>query len=528
MMHESNAHITYFSNLSKLTLPKINSFFKIPNTVIAILLLSLLIRLLLAASLGASFDEAYYYSYSLRPSLSYFDHPPMVAFVAGFFPAISGIVSPLTIRLASILLFTVGSLFLYLFASQCMHQKAAIATFAFIHLTPMLSLGTGTLVLPDSPLFFFWVITLWLLYQILIKNQNRPSLWILAGIFTGFSMLSKYSGILLGLSVGAYLIFYQRKLLRAPGPYLYSIFALLVFAPVLIWNIQHDFISFTFQGSRAIGKGIRLDLFFAAIGGQAAYLSPIIFLPLIIVIWQTFKKGIVGADSDYRFFFFWGTMPVLIINFVALFKAILPHWTLPGYILLMLPLGIWYSESVHNYRWIRPVGRACFIFLFALIALVFLHAKYGLLREDLMAKKGWITAKDARKDPTLDMHGWSVIDDYLSQQQVDPDSTFLFTYRWFLSGEVELATGGKYDVLCFHPKDSRGYGIWDAELDMRGKDGIYICTDRYFYDPNQRYREYFESISPLDSLVINRGGRYAKTIYLYHCEKLLKRYPLPY
>lgn len=332
-----------------------------------------------------------------------------------------------------------------------MQQKAAVATFVFIHLAPMLSLGAGTLVLPDGGLFFFWVITLWLFFQILIKNQNRLSLWILAGIFTGLAMLSKYSGILLGFSLVTYLIFYQRKLFRSPGPYLYGIFEFLMFSPVIIWNYQHDFISFTFQGSRAIGKGMRLDLFFSAIGGQAGYLTPMIFLPLIIVIWQTFKKGIIGADSRYRFFFFWGTIPVLIINFVALFKAILPHWTLPGYILLMLPLGIWYNERVHKHRWIKPVGRGCIIFLFSLIILVFLHAKYGILREDLLAKKGWITEKEARKDPTLDIHGWKEIDNYLSKQQIDPDSAFIFTYRWFLSGVVELATAGKYDVMCFHP-----------------------------------------------------------------------------
>ena len=504
------------------------SIAKISMTAALILFISLLMRLFLAASLGASFDEAYYYSYSLRPSLSYFDHPPMVALMAGLFPAISGVVSPLTIRLTAILLFTIGSLLLYFLALQFMDQKAAISSFAFIHLAPMVSLGAGTLVLPDSGLFFFWVITLWLFFQILVKNQNRLSLWILAGIFTGLAMLSKYSGILLGFSLVIYLILYQKKLFLSPGPYLYGIFALLVFAPVLLWNVQHDFISFAFQGSRALGKGIRLDLFFSAIGGQAGYLTPMIFIPLIMVIWQTFKKGIIGADSKHRFFFFWGAIPVLIINFIALFKSILPHWTLPGYILLMLPLGIWYSENVHKYRWIKPVGRTCFIFLFSLIILIFFHAKYGIFREDLLAKKGWITEKEARKDPTLDIHGWEEIDKYLSQQKIDPDSTFLFTYRWFLSGEVDLATAGKYRVMCFHPKDSRGYGIWDADLNMVGKDGIYICSDRYFYDPIERYSEYFESISPPDSLVITRGGRYAKTIYLFRCQNLLKRYPLPY
>ncbi|MBN2090552.1 glycosyltransferase family 39 protein, partial [candidate division KSB1 bacterium] len=140
------------------------SIAKIPKTVAIILFVSLFVRLFFAASLDASFDETYYYAYSLRPSLSYFDHPPMVALMAGFFPAISAIVSPLSIRMTAILLFSIGSLLLYFLAEKFMQQKAAVAAFAFIHLAPMLSLGAGTLVLPDGGLFFCWVITLWLFF----------------------------------------------------------------------------------------------------------------------------------------------------------------------------------------------------------------------------------------------------------------------------------------------------------------------------------------------------------------------------
>lgn len=503
-------------------------FDRIPTPVWIILFISLVIRVIIAASLGPSFDEAYYFSYSLRPSLSYFDHPPMVALIAGFFPSITGIITPLTLRLTATLLFTFGSLLLYFLALQVMQWNAAVVTFAFVHLSPMMSLGAGTLVLPDSGLFFFWVLAARFLFKILIKNEKRAPLWIAAGVCSGLAMLSKYTGILLGISLLLYLILYKRDLFLSPGPYLYGFFALLIFSPVLIWNFQHDFISFTFQGSRGIGKGIRPDLFFSAIAGQALYLTPIVFLPMLIVIWQTFKKGIFESELTYRIFFFWGTVPVLIVNFIALFKSILPHWTLPGYILLMLPLGRWYSESMGKYRWLPAVSRASIAFILLVTIIVFSHAKFGILREDLWAKKGWITEKQAQKDPTLDLHGWEEINTYLEREQIDREDTFLFTYRWFLSGEVEFATEGKYRVMCFHPKDSRGYGIWDAKLNMVGKNGIYICTNRYFYDPVEKYSEYFESISAPDSLVIKRGGRYAKTIYFYRCRNLLKRYPLPY
>ena len=39
--------------------------------------------------------------------------------------------------------------------------------------------------------------------------------------------------------------------LRSPYPYLAALIAIAVFSPVLIWNAQHDWASFRFQGVRA-------------------------------------------------------------------------------------------------------------------------------------------------------------------------------------------------------------------------------------------------------------------------------------
>src|SRR5947209_3566933 len=42
---------------------------------------SALIRLICASSLGLGNDEAYHYLYATQPAPSYFDHPPMMAWV---------------------------------------------------------------------------------------------------------------------------------------------------------------------------------------------------------------------------------------------------------------------------------------------------------------------------------------------------------------------------------------------------------------------------------------------------------------
>ena len=63
-----------------------------------VILASTLLRLVLAAGLGADTNEAYYYAYTRHPDWSYFDHPPMVALIvelgvtfAGFASTVLGI-----------------------------------------------------------------------------------------------------------------------------------------------------------------------------------------------------------------------------------------------------------------------------------------------------------------------------------------------------------------------------------------------------------------------------------------------------
>ena len=77
-----------------------------PPAFFYILMASFFFRVFLALFLGPGFDESYYFTYSLRPDLSYFDHPPMVGYLAGLFPRLLGRASPFLIRLPAIVLFT--------------------------------------------------------------------------------------------------------------------------------------------------------------------------------------------------------------------------------------------------------------------------------------------------------------------------------------------------------------------------------------------------------------------------------------
>jgi hypothetical protein len=291
--------------------------------------------------------------------------------------------------------------------------------------------------------------------------------------------------------------------------------ALITFLPVILWNVQHDFISFRFQGTRATGGSFTILNFLKALGGQAAYLTPMAFIPLLAIIGRTLKKGLVRREPVHLFYLLFGTVPVLLFLLISLVTPILPHWTLPGYIVLIIPLASMIRSGMENSRLAGILFRASV----ALVALLMIMA-FGFTRWGLLFSPG-----NAKNDVSLDMVGWEAIPRFLEAHEISEEEYFLFSHKWFLCGEIELATQARYPVQCFNSEDPRGYGIWNAHDDMVGRDGIYICSDRYYKDPAQSYGQYFESVSPPDSMVINRGNLPVKTIYFFRCNTLKKNYP---
>jgi len=490
---------------------------RLPRAVLWILLISLSIRLLIAAIVGAGFDEAYYYAYSIRPSLSYFDHPPAVGYLAGFFPYIFAKANPFTIRLGAIALFTASGLLFYKFSRTTLDERTSVIAYGLFNFIPLFFLLAGSMILPDSGLVFFWVLALFPLWRIFISGSKTSS-WVMAGLLTGLAMLSKYHGILLGFSLFLFLVFYRWRDFLKPGPYLFALSALIPFLPVIIWNVQHDFVSFSFQGGRASGSSLSILNFLQTLGGQAAYLSPMVFIPLLVVIWQSIRIGLMKRDNSQLFYFLFGSIPVLLFFLVSFFKPILPHWTLPGYIMLILPLSVMLSKGLDTRGWVRAVLKLSVILVVAIMILGIAHIKWGIFHND----------NNANKDVSLDLVGWEAVPKFLEEQEWNEEDWFLFSHKWFLCGEIDLAIEGKYPVLCYNQKDPRGYGIWDKDLNMMGRNGIYICSDRYSTDPVNAFGEYFQSISPADSVVIERSGVPVKTLYFYQCLNQLKEFPPAY
>ncbi len=237
----------------------------------------MLLRLVAAALLPLSADEAYYWLWSRHLAAGYFDHPPAIAFVIRAGTLVFGS-TPLGLRFAPFILSLIASVFVWQSAAILLGDEVSAARAAlFFNLTLMISVETLAAT-PDAPAvatasaLLFAVAKLW-------QTHDRRW-WLSVGVAGGLSLLSKYTGFFLGAGVLAWLIFSPkaRRWLVSPWPYLGGLLALALFVPNLWWNASHDWVTFVFQLSRVTAGHLTFRFLFEFLGAQLLLASPFIFV----------------------------------------------------------------------------------------------------------------------------------------------------------------------------------------------------------------------------------------------------------
>ena len=246
---------------------------------LAALLALTALRLLLAAILPLAPDEAYYWVWSRSLQPGYLDHPPMVALFIRAGTLVAG-ETALGVRLLGPLSLALGSVLLAR-ATDLLFPGRGAGPWAAALLNATLLAGVGAVVMtPDTPLLFFWTLAIWALAKLHRSGEGRW--WLAVGAAAGLALLSKYTALLLGFGILAWLLLHAqgRRWLRRREVWAGGALALGLFAPVLGWNAAHGWVSFAKQGGRT-GSGDAADaLRFIGelLGGQAGLATPLVFV----------------------------------------------------------------------------------------------------------------------------------------------------------------------------------------------------------------------------------------------------------
>src|SRR6185436_4957880 len=115
--------------------------------------------------------------------------------------------------------------------------------------------------------------------------------------------------------------------------------------PLVILNVQNDFISFTFHTARVAPAWVFwLDYFLTEIFGQVAYNNPVNYVLIVIALIAVFKKKHF-IEAQYLKILLAVTIPLWIVfTAFSLFRSTLPHWTAPAFFSLILLASCYWSD----------------------------------------------------------------------------------------------------------------------------------------------------------------------------------------
>jgi 4-amino-4-deoxy-L-arabinose transferase-like glycosyltransferase len=342
------------------------------KTLAAALAAVTVVRLGVAATVPLVPDEAYYWVWSHALAAGYLDHPPMVALWIRAGTALAGqtafgvrLLGPLAAAAASWMLFdTARSLF--------PGTRAGVA--AVMLLNASLLLGVGTVIMtPDSPLLFFWTATLWAMAR--IATGGRGVWWLVAGAFGGLALDSKYTGLLLWVGVGLWVVMVPavRPWLRRWQPWAACGIGFLLFAPVLAWNAAHGWAGLIKQGGRvedwrpARAVGFLAEL----VGGQIGLATPLVWVLCMAGLLAAVRRAWGSRDPGWSLLAALSLPPVLVFVEHAFGDRVQGNWPAIVYPALAIAAG---GLPVARRWWVAASGLG-----FAITALVYLQAATSLI-----------------------------------------------------------------------------------------------------------------------------------------------------
>ncbi len=466
-------------------------------------------RLAFGAALGLGVDESYMVASGRVLGIGYYDHPPVSWWLSWGAAHMFGVETPIAVRLPFIALFALSTWLMYRLGIATADARAGLWAAVLLNLSPVFGVTTGTWVLPDGPLDCALLGAALCLMRAL--ERGDLAWWFGAGLCAGLALLSKYSAILTIAGALVYLLSSRehRHWLATSKPWLAGVVALLIFTPALAWNATHGWASFEFQAGRAAGVQLRPFAPLVTLAGEALFVLPWIWLPMMAVFVAALRRG----PSEWRPWLLCCLAAPPIVAFAAVSawssQRVLFHWAAPGYLMLFPLLG-----AAVAHRMDRPPVRR-------LLAGTAVFVVLGLTVVATQVRLDWlhpVIAALARKDPDIDAVDWSSLRDDLAARDLLRPGTIVGVPNWRDAGKIAYAVGPDMTTLCLS-RDCRQFGFaWPPER--------FIGADVLILAPEHSERvvaelgPVFDSIAQLPDASIRHADRTLQMVAVYQARRL--------
>ncbi len=415
-------------------------------------------------------DEAHYWDWSRHLDWSYYSKGPLVSWLIRGSCELAGDWSQqhtgslaFAVRLPAVACGSLLLLALYLLTAQVFRREPlALAVVGAALTLPLVSAGSSLMTI-DAPYTCLWTWALVLGHRAVFRGSGWA--WPVLGLVVGAGILAKYTMILWVPSLGLFLLTARpyRVLLRRPGFWCMAGVAALCCLPILVWNLQHDWVSFRHVEalSGAAETGIH-------------WMGPLVYVGeqcvLLLGFWFAAWAAAMVAHRPWReadpgvCYLWWLSAPMFLafLLFSPKTGGGEMNWPVTAYLSGLVLTAGWMgrrltSPSTRVRRWTAAcLTLACALGILLTAFMHFSHRLYPLLAKLAGPPHSPLECPVRPFDPTCRLRGWRQLAGQVDWARgllasVEGREPILAGVNWTLPGELGLYCQGHPQVYSLGP-----------------------------------------------------------------------------
>lgn len=443
-------------------------------------------------------DEAYYWLWGQRLDWSYFDHPPLHAWLLRAMSLFGW--NTLALRLLTWLTLA-GSLWIsWLWAKRLKPEDPAAWWWpsVAVYLSTLLFFLMSGIAFHDHLLIFLCLATG---HAFLVFAEQwedgRPNYLALYGgaVLLGLTVLTKYNGVLLGIGVALFFIVHRpvRGVWRSPHLYLAALLSVAMQAPVVWWNLQRGFVSYNFHFSErwAGDFGFRPVLALLFLVTVLVVMGPFVFGALFRMM-RT-PLGAPFADRARVLALCVLAVSTLAMLAMSLFVRVFFYWNIVAFALAMPLLAGWFVRRWPYYAQL----------VLGVVVIVGCVVNFSIMPiGNLAARYDWTISST---------FGWDRVAQRVEVLKAEHDAGFVTVSVYTTAAQLAFAMHDA-QVTSISPRHDQ-FDYWFDPQAHLGENAIIVADSD---NPVGYTAQFFESVTLLESVPYDRFGMtiYAPQIYL--------------
>ncbi|MBR4717051.1 MAG: glycosyltransferase family 39 protein [Lentisphaeria bacterium] len=225
-------------------------------------------------------------------------HPPLAAWLAGLF-TVAFAHTDFAMYLLSQVMMVTGFVYLYRLGKEFFSTEKAVFSVILLSTVIFYTFDSAKFNV-NLPHMALWPMMTF--YCCRAVKYDRMRDWILFGVVSALSVLSKFFGLALLLALFLFVVTGRdtRKYFRRPGPYAAFAVFLLVLSPYIVWLVRNDFPPFTYIVDRVSEEKLNPVTNFFSILGESLYPLAMPLLLLWITMDRPFRSLLGFRPRDLR------------------------------------------------------------------------------------------------------------------------------------------------------------------------------------------------------------------------------------